>query len=90
LSGLYNGAHFKVNLKKGGANGTPVAFNGVQPIVDSTGRANDLFRRVQARIELTSDMTYPDAVIDLDGDLCKNFTITNDDSGYSNSATCTP
>jgi Tfp pilus assembly protein PilX len=90
LSGLYNGAHFKVSLKKGGANGTPVAFNGVQPIVDSTGRANDLFRRVQARVELTSDMTYPDAVIDLDGDLCKNFTITNDDSGYSNSATCTP
>jgi Tfp pilus assembly protein PilX len=87
LSALYNGAHFQVKLLRGSAE---VPFKGVQPVVDSTGRANDLFRRVQARVQLTSDMTYPDAVIDLDGDLCKNFTVTNDDNGYSGSATCTP
>lgn len=87
LNALYNSAHYKVELRRGL---TPVQFNRVQPIVDSTGRANDAFRRVQARVELKSDFTYPDAAIDVEGDLCKNFTITDNDSGYSNSTTCTP
>jgi hypothetical protein len=87
LNALYNAAHFKVELKKANA---VVQFDRVQPIVDSTGRANDAFRRVQARVELKSDFTYPDAAIDIEGDLCKNFTITDSDAGYDNSTTCTP
>jgi Tfp pilus assembly protein PilX len=87
LSALYNASSYKVELRRSGAS---VPFDRVQPVVDSTGRANDAFRRVQARVQLTSDFTYPDAEIDIEGDLCKNFTITSDDSGYSNSATCTP
>jgi Tfp pilus assembly protein PilX len=87
LSSLYNGSHYSVKLKHGGQY---VDFNGVQPEVDSTGRANNLFRRVKARIELKGDFTYPEAAIDLLGDLCKNFTITDQESGYSGTTTCTP
>lgn len=87
LSALYNGAHYSVRLKEGA---NYVQFAGVQPIVDSTGRANDLFRRVQSRIQLANNFTYPDAAINIQGDLCKNFTITNSDSGYVNSTTCNP
>jgi Tfp pilus assembly protein PilX len=87
LSALYNAASYKVELKNGASD---VQFDRVQPIVDSTGRTNDVFRRVQSRVELTSDFVYPHAEIDIEGDLCKNFTITNEDSGYNNSATCTP
>lgn len=87
LSSLYNGAHFKVSLKRGGED---VKFNGVQPEIDSTGRANNMFRRVKARVQLAGTFTYPEAAIDLSGSLCKNFTITDQDSGYKNSATCTP
>jgi len=87
LSALYNGAHYSLKLKNGN---DYVKFNGVQPQVDSTGRANDMFRRVKARIELKGDFTYPEAAIDLQGSLCKNFTITDTEDGYEGTTTCTP
>lgn len=88
LTALYNGAHFSVKLKNGTSE---VLFNRVQPQVDSTGRANDIFRRIKARIELSGDFTYPEAAIDMTGDLCKNFTITDAEDGYSvGTGTCTP
>lgn len=87
LSALYNSANFKVRLKNGSSY---VQFNDVQPIVDSTGRANNMFRRVQARIALQNNFTYPGAIVNIAGDLCKNFTITDSDSGYNNTTTCTP
>lgn len=87
LTALYNSARFSIKLKSGA---TEVFFNRVQPEVDSTGRANDVFRRVKARVELKGDFSYPEAVIDMTGDLCKNFTITDMESGYSTSSTCTP
>lgn len=87
LTSLYNSAHYTVKLKNGNQD---VQFSGVQPLVDSTGRANDLFRRVEARVELIGDFTYPEAAIDMEGNLCKNFVITNEESGYKGSSTCTP
>jgi Tfp pilus assembly protein PilX len=87
LTSLYNGAHYKVRLKNGG---TYVQLNQVQPIIDSTGRADDVFRRVQARVQLTGDFTYPQAAVDMQGNLCKNFVITDQDSGFSGTTTCTP
>lgn len=87
LTSLYNGAHYKIRLLNGS---TYVQFNQVQPIVDSTGRANDQFRRVQARVQLVGNFAYPQAAIDLSGNLCKNFVITDSDSGFSGSSTCTP
>jgi Tfp pilus assembly protein PilX len=88
LSAIYNKAHFQIKLKD--STGGDVRFSGVQPEVDSTGRANDLFRRVVARVELRGDIAYPDAEIDLTGDLCKNFTVTGTPAGYVSSPTCTP
>jgi len=88
LSALYNKAHFSLALKD--STGGAVSFSNVQPEVDATGRANDLFRRVVARIELRDDFVYPDAELDVTGDLCKNFTVTDATSGYNNSSSCTP
>lgn len=87
LSALYNGAHYSIKLKNGS---TDVKFSAVQPQIDSTGRANDMFRRVKARVELKGDFAYPQAAIDMQGNLCKNFTVTDVDADYSDSGTCTP
>ena len=87
LSALYNDTRFQLRLRKTGEPGY-INFKGVQPKVDSTGRANDLFRRVEARVELTGSMPYPEAAVDIEGNLCKNFLITDNPDDYVNS--CTP
>ncbi len=76
ISKIYGGnVDFRVTLKDGGSS---VNFNGVQYIVDSTGRANDLFRRVQSRVELgDSDIPFPEAAVDLAGRLCKKWELTD-------------
>lgn len=84
LNSIYGDAHYSVQLFN---NATPVTFDGVQPLIDVTGRANDMFRRVLARVELAGSFVYPEAAIDLRNDLCKDFSVT-DDSYTAN--TCNP
>ncbi|MFV0484720.1 MAG: hypothetical protein ACK5MU_00605 [Candidatus Saccharimonadales bacterium] len=58
-----------------------IEFVGVQAKVDSTGRANDLFRRVESRVELVDTyFPYPEFTTDLNGgdddSIWKNYWIT--------------
>lgn len=88
LSALYStGNNFRVQLFNGN---TQVNFAGVQAIVDSTGRANDQFRRVQSRVELDgSAFPYPEAALEVTGNLCKTFLVTDNPSDYSDGG-CKP
>jgi len=90
LTPLYNASSYRVTLKQ--ASGAPATFNAVQPAIDSTGRANDLFRRVSTRVELIdTTFSYPDATVDSTGSLCKNFAVTARDIDYTTSSpVCTP
>lgn len=88
LTALYNATHFRVTLSSGAQ---PMKFNAVQPVIDSTGRANDLFRRVESRVDLyDTSFPYPDGAVDISsGSLCKDFSVT--DTTYTAGSTpCTP
>jgi len=92
LSALYNSSNYRITLldstKPVSSNQVP--FNGVQPEVDSTGRANNLFRRIQTRVESRDiNFPYPDNIVY--GNICKNFIVTDDPLDYNNyNNSCTP
>lgn len=71
LTALYKSTHFSVSPM-----GTQ--FNAVQPSIDSTGRANDQYRRVESRVDLIdTNFPFPEAALDVSGNLCKNFLVTD-------------
>lgn len=82
LAALYNGAHFQVELLNRDDEVLP--FDGQQAVVDSTGRASAQFRRVSARVSVKPPaLNFPDAALSVEGDLCKNFTVTSRRAEYS-------
>ena len=97
LTSMYNKAHYRVllldstkpcDLNQFQGLGC-IQFDGIQPEIDSTGRANDLFRRVVSRVELRDvNYPYPDAAVNVTGNLCKDFLVTNKTTDYKNN--CTP
>jgi len=88
IATIYNSADFEVSLHANSPAGNVVKFDGVQPTVDSTGRADNLYRRVKADVQLSPvAIAYPGA-INLRGDLCKAFFVTNNGGDFSEDSPC--
>ena len=83
LTMLYNKSNVKIELLN---NSNIVQFDGVQPIADVTGRANDVFRRVQARLETGANTVYPQAALEVRNGLCKDFSVTDRSGDYNNNS----
>mgnify|MGYP000844095544 CR=1 FL=1 len=91
LAGYYirPGGKMTYSVELLGNAGTSVDFDNVQPKVDSTGRASDLFRRVRASVTVSPSGVpdrFPEATVTT-GNLCKDFFITNDPAQYNANAT---
>ena len=84
----YNQTEYRITMARTGSS-VPVYFSNAQALVDSTGRADDLFRRVQARIEVSDRAPYPSAAVETNGNLCKTFMVTTRSGDYI-PGTCTP
>lgn len=90
LTSLYRDTSVKITLAKDSSMSELVQFDGVQPEIDSTGRADDVFRRVRSRVNVGfNSFTFPEYAIDTSGSLCKNFYVTTDASDAIGES-CTP
>lgn len=70
----YGQSHFQVTLMH---NGTAVNMNGVQPIIDATGRAADVFRREQARVRVNPTGNLPEFGVQSANTICKNMVVSD-------------
>ncbi len=98
LASIYRDTSFEVSLINS-TDTTPcqnntaetgcVQFKNVQPEIDVTGRANNVFRRVVSRVESAdaSEAPYPRAALGVTGDVCKNFVVTDAPDDYKDDAT---
>jgi len=66
----------EVTIKMHDVDGNEIPFFNVQPIVDSTGRAGDLVRRVEVRLGSNAGQFVPLAELTVDGGLDKDFFVT--------------
>jgi len=91
LTALYQKAAFRVQMRNSATDGI-VDFVGTQPSIDSTGRAGDVFRRVDARINMdgAAAAPYPRATIDVTESLCKNLRLGADADSSTDWQSCNP
>lgn len=81
---LYGSTHFKLQMFHNSS--TVVNFSGVEPVVDSTGRASDVFRRIQSRIRLDNLTNLPEYSAETAGDICKTMQVS--DGSYYQGNVC--
>lgn len=77
---IYRSAQFRVTGLTSGDKA--VAFDGVQPKVDVTGRAMDAYKRIDARLEPAAPgnaIWWPEYAIDSGGRVCKNMSVSAQD-----------
>lgn len=79
LMPAYNSATVQVRLLSADPTADPIKFDGVEPVVDSTGRANNVYRRIVSRIAFEDELTSLNggAGFDITQGLCKQFEIAD-------------
>lgn len=75
---IYNNATIQI-VPINTSSATPLRFDGVEPLVDSTGRANDVFRRIVSRVTFEDELSTLNggAGFDVTQGLCKQFEIAD-------------
>ncbi len=79
LRSLYQPINLTISGKDAG--GTDVRFKDSQVVIDSTGKASDVLRRVQVRVPANSQYSYPGFAIQSRDSICKILTVTKNEDG---------
>jgi len=73
---IYGQTHFRAQLFNSTTN-SAVEMNEVQPVIDSTGKAQDVFRRIQARVRLNPMVNFPEYAAETTDTICKNMRVSD-------------
>lgn len=81
---LYRSSVLHVSAASGG---TTVELLNAQAVIDATGRAQDILRRVSVRVPLSTNRSEPDFAIQTTEELCKRLQVSG---GSATDTECTP
>jgi hypothetical protein len=87
LTPIYGATHFKVQLYNSSA-GSTVDMKDVQPIIDVTGHAADVYRRVQTRVRINAITGLPEYTLESANTICKNMWVADGSAGSWQVNTC--
>lgn len=73
LKSIY--ANSAVTITAFDASDAPLRLARAQALVDSTGKANDVLRRIQVRVPARDDYNYPEYAIDSADSICKRLSV---------------
>ncbi len=71
LKAIYDPVHITIEAKDG--SGVRLPLVGAQVLIDSTGRANDVTKRIKIYNPIRSSASLPGSVLEIGGDLCKRL-----------------
>lgn len=71
LKSIYHNSNVVVEAFSSNASTSPLSLTGTQSIIDATGKANDVLRRIQVRVPLNTRYYYPEFALESVDDICK-------------------
>lgn len=71
LKGIYQPSAVEVQVLSGGA---AQSITGAQAVIDATGKAQNVERRIQVRLPLTKNYLYPEFAVETADTICKRFS----------------
>lgn len=74
MRSIYNANSVTVSAAQGGA---AVNLVGAQALIDSTGKANDIIKRLEVRVPLNRQYNFPEFSIQSGSDICKLYDVTS-------------
>lgn len=84
---IYGATHFKAQLYDS-SSGNTVDLQDVQPIIDVTGRAADVYRRVQTRVRINAITGLPEFSLESANTVCKNMSVGDGSAASSQPNNC--
>lgn len=72
LKSIYTPHSVQISVR--GPGGGQISQPGTQAVIDSTGKANDVLRRIQVRVPLNASFSYPEFGLQTTNRLCKLTT----------------
>lgn len=73
LKAIYSSVNVTIQLLDG--SGQPQAITGAQAVIDATGKAQNVVRRIQVRMPLMPVYSFPEFALETTDTICKRFAV---------------
>lgn len=80
LRGIYQSSGVTIQAFSGGNTDDPVELLNGQTVIDATGKATDVLRRVQVRVPVNFEYIVPDFALESVEDICKKITVSSNNN----------